>query len=216
MTISGDEPKGGAGLMKVLLVSAAAIVAAETLTVAQAADTALKKAPPVQHVRVCDIYGAGFFQLPGTVFCSAFRGQSQVDANFEAGKDAVFVQQDSKKNGDSYSVNVVPAGAQDESGWQVQAKPTFDLRTETTFAPCAQSFSRASPSTWVFSKRVRVRGLRPTRRRTVTGATPSGRVSRSAFRRRTRNFSTRRAYRSSQLVRQRPACCSPIPTTGPR
>jgi hypothetical protein len=122
MAISGDEPKGGAGLMKVLLVSAAAIVAAETLT---AADTALKKAPPVQYVRVCDIYGAGFFQLPGTVFCGALRGQLQVDTNLEAGKDAVFVQQDSKKNGDSYFVNVVPAGAQDESGWQVQAKPTF-------------------------------------------------------------------------------------------
>ena len=69
MIISGDEPKGGAGLMKVLLVSAAAIVAAaETLTAARAANTALKKAPPVQYVRVCDIYGAGFFQLPGTVF----------------------------------------------------------------------------------------------------------------------------------------------------
>jgi hypothetical protein len=30
-------------------------------------------------------------------------------------------------------VNVVPASAQDNSGWQVQAKPTFDLRTGTTF-----------------------------------------------------------------------------------
>ena len=102
MTTSGDDPKGGAGLMKVLLGSAAAIVAvAETLTAAQAADVALKKGPPVQYVRVCDIYGAGFFQLPGTVFCAAFRGQLQVDTNFEAGKDAIFVQQDSKKNGTS-------------------------------------------------------------------------------------------------------------------
>jgi hypothetical protein len=74
MTISGDEPKGGAGSMKVLLVSAATIVAAETLTAAQAADTALKKAPSVQYVRVCDIYGAGFFQLPGTVFAARSAG----------------------------------------------------------------------------------------------------------------------------------------------
>jgi hypothetical protein len=129
MKISGGELRIG-----VLLGSAAAIVAAaETMTAAQAADAALKKAPPVQYVKVCDIYGNGFFQLPGTVFCAAFRGQLQVDTNFEAGKDAVFVQQDSKKNGNSYSVNVLPAGSQDNSGWQIQAKPTFDLRTETTF-----------------------------------------------------------------------------------
>src|SRR5260221_197117 len=125
---------GGEMLVGVLLGSAAAIVAAaETSTAAQAADAALKKAPPVQYVKVCDIYGNGFFQLPGTVVCAAFRGQLQVDTNFEAGKDAVFVQQDSKKNGNSYSVNVVPASSQDTSGWQVQAKPTFDLRTETKY-----------------------------------------------------------------------------------
>jgi hypothetical protein len=62
----------------------------------------------------------------GTVFRVAFRGQWQVDTNFEAGKDAIFVQQDSKKSRSSYSVNVVPASSQDTSGWQVQAKPTFD------------------------------------------------------------------------------------------
>src|SRR6202045_3801202 len=125
---------GGEMLIGVLLGSAAAIVAAaETMTAAQEADAALKQAPPVQYVKVCDIYGNGFFQLPGTVFCAAFRGQLQVDTNFEAGKDAAFVQQDSKKNGNSYSVNVLPAGSQDNSGWQIQAKPTFDLRKVTTF-----------------------------------------------------------------------------------
>jgi hypothetical protein len=133
MTISGDGLTGGVGLTRFVLGSAAVLFAAEAGTTAQAADAALKKAPPVKYVKVCDIYGAGFFQLPGTVFCAAFRGQLQVDTNFEAGKDAVFVQQDSKKNGNSYSVNVLPAGSQDNSGWQVQAKPTFDLRTETTF-----------------------------------------------------------------------------------
>ena len=124
---------GGEMIIGVLLGSAAAIVAAaEAMTAAQAADAALKKVPPVQYVKACSIYGNGFFQLPGTVFCAAFRGQLQVDTNFEAGKDAVFVQQESKKNGNSYSVNVVPASSQDNSGWQIQAKPTFDLRTETT------------------------------------------------------------------------------------
>ena len=106
MTISGEKLTGGAGLMKVLLGSAAALFAAGASTTTQAADAALKKAPPVQYVKVCDIYGAGFFQLPGTVFCAAFRGQLQVDTNFEAGKDAVYARQDSKKSENSYSVYV--------------------------------------------------------------------------------------------------------------
>src|ERR1700738_5571064 len=110
---------GGEMIIGVLLGSAASIVgAAELMTAAQAADAALKKAPPVQYVKACSIYGNGFFQLPGTVFCAAFRGQLQVDTNFEAGKDAVFVQQDSKKNGNSYSVNVLPAGSPGKRGWQ--------------------------------------------------------------------------------------------------
>ena len=82
MKISGGKSRIGA-----LLGSAAAIVAiAESMTAAQAADAAIKKAPPVQYVKVCDIYGNGFFQLPGTVFCAAFRGQLQVDTNFEAAR----------------------------------------------------------------------------------------------------------------------------------
>ena len=69
---------GGASRIGVLLGSAAAVVAAaETMTAAQAADAAIKKAPPVKYVKACDIYGNGFFQLPGTVFCLAYRGQLQ-------------------------------------------------------------------------------------------------------------------------------------------
>ena len=118
----------------ILLGSAAALVtAAATPQVAKAGDAPLKKAAPVQFVKICEIYGPGFFQLPGTVFCAAFRGQLQVDTNYEAGRGAVFVTQDAKKTGNTYSVNVVPGGSEDNSGAQVQAKPTFDLRTETAF-----------------------------------------------------------------------------------
>jgi Porin subfamily len=124
---------GGERIIGVLLGSVAAIVAAaDTMTAAQAADAALKKAAPVKFVKVCDIYGNGFFQLPGTVFCLAYRGQLQVDTNFEAPRDAVFVSQDTKKTG-AFSTTFVPAGSEDVSGYQVQIKPTFDLRTETAF-----------------------------------------------------------------------------------
>jgi len=123
---------GGRRIIRVLLGSAAAMVAAQSMTAAQAADAPLKKAPAVQFVKACSIYGNGFFQLPGTVFCLAYRGQLQVDTNYEAQKDAVFVVQDTKKTG-NYNVTFVPKGSEDTTGWQVQVKPTFDLRTETTF-----------------------------------------------------------------------------------
>ncbi|HZH52421.1 MAG TPA: porin, partial [Microvirga sp.] len=36
---------------------------------AQAADLPVKKAAPVEYVRVCSTYGAGFFYIPGTETC---------------------------------------------------------------------------------------------------------------------------------------------------
>ena len=49
-----------------LLGSAAGIVAVAS---AQAADLPTRKAAPVEYVRICDVYGAGFFYIPGTDTC---------------------------------------------------------------------------------------------------------------------------------------------------
>ncbi len=48
-----------------------ALAAAHTIIVvaAQAADLPTRKAAPVQYVRVCDAYGAGFFYIPGSDTC---------------------------------------------------------------------------------------------------------------------------------------------------
>lgn len=51
-----------------LLGSAAGLVA---VAGAQAADLPTKKSAPVEYVRVCDAYGAGFFYIPGTQTCRA-------------------------------------------------------------------------------------------------------------------------------------------------
>src|SRR5205823_3463023 len=48
-----------------LLVSAAGLVAASG---AQAADLPVK-AKPVEYVKVCSLYGAGFYYVPGTDIC---------------------------------------------------------------------------------------------------------------------------------------------------
>ena len=49
-----------------ILGSAAALLAAGG---AQAADLPIK-AKPVEYVRVCSLYGAGFFYIPGTDTCT--------------------------------------------------------------------------------------------------------------------------------------------------
>src|SRR4051795_1358956 len=49
-----------------LLGSAAGLL---TVAGAQAADLPVRKAAPVNYVRICDAYGAGFFYIPGTDTC---------------------------------------------------------------------------------------------------------------------------------------------------
>src|SRR6478609_6307402 len=59
-----------------LLTSAAALVAA---TGAQAADLPSRKAAPVEYVRVCSTYGAGFFYIPGTDTCIRVGGRARFE-----------------------------------------------------------------------------------------------------------------------------------------
>jgi hypothetical protein len=60
MKISGGRIRIGDGPKNALLGSAAALFAVVGAgTGANAADAAIKKAPPVQFVKVCDLYGAG-------------------------------------------------------------------------------------------------------------------------------------------------------------
>ncbi|MFN3548898.1 MAG: porin [Mesorhizobium sp.] len=59
-------------IKSLLLGSAAALVA---VTGARAADAVVIAEPePVEYVRVCDAYGAGFFYIPGTETCLKFDG----------------------------------------------------------------------------------------------------------------------------------------------
>src|ERR1700737_3096055 len=91
---------------KILLGTAAATIAvtAGVNTGAQAADAMLKKAPPIQYVRICDRYGYGFFQIPGSSICLQLRGQMQSDNDYQPTKDLVFVSPNKAANskGGSY------------------------------------------------------------------------------------------------------------------
>jgi len=64
-----------------LLGSAAALA---SVGAAQAADLPVKKATPVEFVRVCSAYGAGFFYIPGTDTCLRLSGRARFDYGFQA------------------------------------------------------------------------------------------------------------------------------------
>ena len=60
-----------------LLGSAAGLL---TIAAAQAADLPARKAAPVNYVRICDAYGAGFFYIPGTDTCLKVGGLALFEA----------------------------------------------------------------------------------------------------------------------------------------
>lgn len=68
-------------IKSLVLGSAAALVA---MTGAQAADLPLK-AKAVEYVKVCSLYGAGFYYMPGTDTCIKFGGYLRVDTTFNGG-----------------------------------------------------------------------------------------------------------------------------------
>ena len=65
-------------LLKSSLLGSAAALAA--VAGAQAADLPVKKAAPIEYVRVCSTYGAGFFYIPGTDTCLRLSGREVTDA----------------------------------------------------------------------------------------------------------------------------------------
>jgi hypothetical protein len=68
-------------MVKSLLLGSAAALAA--LTSAQAADLPVK-AKPVEYVKICSLYGAGFYYIPGTDTCIRIGGHIRAEVNFNA------------------------------------------------------------------------------------------------------------------------------------
>src|ERR1700688_4442701 len=64
-----------------ILGSAAGLIA---MSGAQAADLPVK-AKAVEYVRICSLYGAGFYYIPGTDTCIKLGGYLRVDTTFNGG-----------------------------------------------------------------------------------------------------------------------------------
>src|ERR1041384_4306197 len=77
--------KVGGHLMKLvkslLLGSATGLM---SIAGAYAADLPVAKAAPVEYVRVCSTYGAGFFYIPGTDTCLRVSGRVRADYLFNS------------------------------------------------------------------------------------------------------------------------------------
>ena len=71
-------------LKSLLLGSAAALVA---FSGARAADAVIAEPEPVEYVRVCDAYGAGYFYLPGTETCLKIGGFVRYQIDVKTGDD---------------------------------------------------------------------------------------------------------------------------------
>ena len=65
----------------VLLAGAASLL---TVATAQAADLPVK-VKPIQYVKVCSLYGAGFYYIPGTDICLKVGGYLRAEADVNAG-----------------------------------------------------------------------------------------------------------------------------------
>ena len=107
-------------LKTLLLGSAAAMMA---VTGAHAADAVVADPEPVEYVRVCDMYGNGFFYIPGTETCLKINGRVRVQYEYEDNNDT------GDSNGD----------------FDGSARLGFDVRNETDFGTL-RSFIRIASS----------------------------------------------------------------------
>ena len=102
-----------------ILMSTASMVVAG----AHAADLPVRKAAPVDYVRVCDWTGVGYFYIPGTDTCLKIGGLVRAEGAFiNAGR---IFRPDTNL--------IVPGRNQDQSGFFARGQLTTDVRTQTAY-----------------------------------------------------------------------------------
>ena len=134
----------------VLLGTSAALMGAAA---AQAADLPSRKAAPVEYVRVCDAYGAGFFYIPGTQTCLRVGGRIRADYAFVPAQrtftSAAIVAGRVVGGGGEL------ADAQHVMGWEARGRISVDVRTQTAWGVVQAAASlRLSRTTGVLEESV--------------------------------------------------------------
>ncbi len=99
-------------LKTLLLGSAAAMIA---VTGVRAADAVIVEPEPVEYVRVCDLYGSGFYYMPGTETCIDFGGYLRTTYFYTT---------------DQFGTDNATGSA---SRWDYRARFEVDVRNETDY-----------------------------------------------------------------------------------
>ena len=113
-----------------LLGSAAGLVA---VAGAQAADLPVK-AKPVEYVKICSIYGAGFFYIPGTDTCIKIGGWIRAEYGFQTGNSNVYFNQGGGGLNNRINSN--------EYAMRARWVTSLDVRTQTEYGTL-RAFTRA-------------------------------------------------------------------------
>jgi hypothetical protein len=107
--------------IKSLILGSAAVIAASAG--AQAADLPVK-AKAVQYVKICSLYGAGFYYIPGTETCIKLGGYVQADANINAGNY-------DKPGWDEGGFRANGTQSRDSDDFTTRARANFNIDTRT-------------------------------------------------------------------------------------
>jgi Porin subfamily len=102
-----------------LLGSAAGLVA---VAGAQAADLPVK-AKPVQYVKICSLYGVGFYYIPGTDMCIKIGGWVRAEYAYSVNGSSVGV----------YSAGYLKNNFSNEQWWRIRGYITADSRSQTEY-----------------------------------------------------------------------------------
>ena len=115
-------------------ISSAAVLLA--VTGARAADMPVK-AKPVEYVKICTLYGAGFYYIPGTDTCIKVGGYMRVQTEMNAGAGGVVTG----------SQQMAPQGVftrdlTNDINYRIRGVVSFDARTQTEYGTL-RSYIRA-------------------------------------------------------------------------
>ena len=108
-----------------LLGSASAMLA---IASANAADLPSRKSAPVEYVKVCTAYGAGFFFIPGTDTCLKIGGRVRADYAYVGAK-----AQFSGVTAAGVTTVTQAKDGQNTIGYEARGRIDFDARTQTAF-----------------------------------------------------------------------------------
>lgn len=113
---------------------------------AQAADAIIVEAEPMKYVKVCDMYGAGFFFIPGTEVCLNVNGY--VRSTYRHSEEVLSTSLLTVASGDPITsfptaggfitktgvIGTNPATLKaNTSSWNVRGRLNFDVRNETEY-----------------------------------------------------------------------------------